>query len=254
MRIAITRAISPAFANCELTHLQRQPIDVEVACEQHRRYEEALWSLGCELQTLPAEPGLPDSVFVEDTAIVLDDIAVMTRPGAASRQPETPTVAAALEPYRLLLRLEPPATMDGGDVLRIGRALFVGRTQRTNQAGIEQLRAMLAPYDYTVTAVAVKGCLHLKSGVTLVAPETLLLNSRWVDPRPFGARQLIEVAGTEPGAANGLLVGDMLVYPTNFPATRRRLEERNVRVRLVDVSEIQKAEGAVTCCSLVFDT
>lgn len=250
--IAITRAVSPAIAHCELTHLDRQPIDLMAARAQHHAYQEALRALGCEVVSLPADPALPDSVFVEDTAVVFDEIAVITRPGAPSRRPEIVTTAVALRSYRPLVRIAPPGSMDGGDVLRVGRTVNVGLTARTNQAAIDQLKAALTPHDYVVGAVPVHGCLHLKSAASQVAADMILCNPRWVDPAAFAPLHVLEVDSAEPYAANGLLIDTQVVYPTTFPATRRRLKERRITVTPVDISELQKAEGAVTCCSLVF--
>lgn len=251
--IAITRGVSPAIADCELTHLDRRPIDYLAARAQHHAYEDTLRALGCEVLTLPPDPALPDSVFVEDTAVVFEEIAVIMRPGAPSRRPEIAATAVALRPYRPLVRIAPPGSMDGGDVLRVGRTVFVGLTGRTNQAAIDQLTAGLAPHDYVVRSVPVHGCLHLKSAATQIASDTVLCNPRWVDPAAFARLQVLEVDGAEPAAANGLLVDGRIVYPTTFPATLRRLEGRGIAVTLVDVTELQKAEGAVTCCSLVFE-
>jgi dimethylargininase len=250
--VALTRAVSPAIDRCQLVHLERRPIDVALAREQHRVYEAALRDAGCEVQTLPADPSLPDSVFVEDAAVVFNEVAVITRPGAESRVPETETVARALAAHRPLVRITAPATLDGGDVLLIGRTVYVGEGTRTNRAGIDQLAAAVAPHGYDVRPIAVRGCLHLKSAATLVAPDTVLCNPRWVDPAAFAGRRVLDVAAGEPGAANGLLVGARVIYPSNFPATARQLAERGIALLSLNVSELQKAEGAVTCCSLVF--
>ena len=236
---------------CELTHQARMAIDIALARVQHHAYCDVLTELGCEVVNLPADRALPDCVFVEDVAIVLDDVAIVTRPGAASRRPEAAAVAEALLPYRRVTHILEPGTMDGGDVLRIGRRIFVGRSARSNASGIGQLQTIAGPYGYTVTAVPVRRCLHLKSAVTEVAPGAVLLNPAWVDPRAFCAVSVIEVDPSEPGAANGLLVGGGLIYPASFPKTRRRLETAGIAVTTVDVSELQKAEGAVTCCSLI---
>jgi dimethylargininase len=252
MRIAITRPVSPSLQNCELTHLARQPIDYALAVQQHTRYEEKLAALGCQVQRLPLEADLPDAVFVEDPAIVLDELAIITRPGALSRRPETASVAQALAPYRKLVYIHEPGTLDGGDVLRVGRRLWIGISGRSSLAAIEQVRQALEPLDYCVTGVEVTGCLHLKSAVTQVAPDMLLLNPALVDPAAFGDLDRIEIHPSEPYAANGLLIGDTLIYPMAFPQTRKRLEERGIRVEALDVSELAKAEGAVTCCSLIF--
>lgn len=249
---AITRAVSPALGRCELTHLERAPIDVGMARVQHAWYEAVLESLGCRLVRLPADPAQPDSVFVEDTAVVLDEVAVLTRPGAPSRRPETAAMAEALEPFRPLLRLDDPATLDGGDVLVLDRTLFVGLSSRTNAAAVDQLGQLLEPYGYAVRAVPVSGCLHLKSAVTWAGEDRLLANPSWVDPAEFGDWRVVEVDPEEPYAANVLVVDGRVVSPDSFPLTRRRLEAAGVKVHLVDVEELQKAEGAVTCCSLVF--
>lgn len=250
--IAITRQISPRFNECELTHLDRQPIDLNLARAQHQQYEAALRELGCEVISLPPEPDLPDSVFVEDVALVFDEVAVITRPGADSRKPETESIARTLSPYRTLLTVEAPGTLDGGDVLRVGRIVYVGLSSRSNRSGLEQLQRILAPYGYTVNGVEVTGCLHLKSAVTQVGDDTLLINPAWVDRSIFGETHFIDVDDSEPSAANAVWIDDAAIYPASFPGTRRRLEEAGLQVRIVDATEVAKAEGAVTCCSLVF--
>ena len=251
MDIAITREVSAGIAACELTHLERQAIDLDRARAQHRAYEQALARAGCRVESLPALDDLPDSVFVEDVAVVLDEIAVLTRPGAESRRPETAQMAPVLANYRRVTFIQAPGTLDGGDVLRLGRRIYVGRSGRSDDGGIEQLRAVVWPYGYTVTGVPVSGCLHLKSAVTEVAPGVVLVNPAWVEAAAFGDVRVMEVDANEPYAANGLLVGSRLIYPTSFPRTQRRLEAAGIDVDAVDVSELQKAEGAVTCCSLV---
>ncbi len=254
MRLAITRDVSPAIGKCELTHLKRQPIDVDLARAQHAEYERALVALGCAVHRLPAAADLPDSVFVEDCAIVLDEIAIITRPGAASRRPETADVEQALTSFRPIARIGAPETLDGGDVLRAGRTLFVGLSSRTTSGAIGQLRALVAPFGYSVVGVEVRGCLHLKSAVTEVAGDTLLVNRAWIPGDCFQRFDCIEVDRDEPGAANAVRVGAALVYPSGFPRTCERLRSSGFEVRLVDVSELAKAEGAVTCCSLLVET
>lgn len=252
MWIAVTREVSPALGNCELSYVPREAIDVARAGAQHRDYQRALETLGCRLQTLPAEPERPDSVFVEDVAIVLDEVAVLTRPGALSRRAEVASVAEVLRRYRPVLAIEEPGTLDGGDVLRVGRTLYVGESARSNAEGIAQLRELLAGHGYAVQGVPTRGCLHLKSAVTQLNDHTLLLQPEWVDRERFADFRVIEVDPAEPPAANVLRIGDALVMPAGFPRTRQRLLDAGFRVIAVDVSELQKAEGAVTCCSLVF--
>ncbi len=252
MFMALTRQISPRFNECELTYLDRQPIDLNLARTQHHQYEAALRELGCEVISLPPEADLPDSVFVEDVALVFDEVAVITRPGADSRKPEAASIARALAPYRTLFTIEAPGTIDGGDVLRVGRTVYVGLSSRSNQAGVEQLQGFLAPYGYTVKGVEVTGCLHLKSAATQVSEDALLINPAWVDRAIFGEMRFIEVDNGEPSAANAVWLGGAVIYPSSFPRTQRRLEEAGLQLKIVDATEVAKAEGAVTCCSLVF--
>jgi len=249
---AITRAVSPSITRCELTYLERVPIDLATARRQHRAYEGALRSAGVRLHHLRAEAEWPDSVFVEDAAVVLEECALMTRPGAPSRRKECPSIARALAPFRELVTLHAPATLDGGDVLVLGRVLFIGRSTRSNAPALEQVGRLLGPYDYTVAEVPVRGCLHLKSALTQVSEEALLYNPDWVDAARFPGWKLIAVDPSEPYAANALRVGSALLYQPAFPKTRALLERAGIEARLVDASELGKAEGALTCCSLIF--
>lgn len=238
--------------HCELTHLSRVGIDVALAEAQHGKYERALESLGCAVHRIASDATMPDAVFVEDTALVFDEIAVLTRPGAPSRQGEVRGVRDALHAYRTLASIDAPGTMDGGDVLVMGRSVFVGASGRTNHEGIDQLRRHLAPYGYTVAAVPVTGCLHLKSAVTALSDNHLLVNPRWLDASAVDRYEHIAIDPEEPHAANVVRVGARLLYPDSFPRTCERLIKRGFEVTTVNVSELQKAEGAVTCCSLVF--
>jgi dimethylargininase len=249
--IAITRAVSPAIASCELTHLARTPIDAARAREQHREYEQALLAAGGVVERLESDADMPDSVFVEDVAIVFDDFAVITRPGAASRRRETAAVADALAQHRPLHTIEAPATVDGGDVLAVARDVFVGLSTRTNHAAVAQMRTILEPRGYAVHAIAIRGCLHLKSAVTALDDATLLVNRDWIDGDPFDRFTCVDVDPSEPCAANALRLPDRIVFPCAFPRTAERLTARGFRVELVDASELAKAEGAVTCCSLI---
>jgi dimethylargininase len=249
-RLALTRAISPGIVRCELTHLSREPIDVSAAQRQHDAYEARLKQAGCRVERLAADGDMPDSVFIEDTAVVFDEIAVITRPGASSRRTETAAVANALAAYRSIVQMEPPATMDGGDVLAVGKRVFVGESSRTNAAARSQLARVLSPHGYTVHIVPVRRCLHLKSAVTALSDDTLLINREWVPAELFRPLSLLDVHPAEPDGANALRVGDAVIYPEAFPRTRARIEALGLRVLDVDVSELAKAEGAVTCCSL----
>jgi len=251
VRIAITREISPRFNECEITHIERTPINLEVARVQHRAYVDTLKKLGCDVLELPAEADLPDSVFVEDAAFILPEIAVITRPGADSRKPETESIAQALSPHTKLVAIHEPATLDGGDVLVIGKRIFVGLSTRSNNEAINQLNDLLGEYGYSVVGVQLHDCLHLKSAVTRVDDRTLLINKNWVDTEPFADYELIEVDPSEPDAANCLPIGNSIIYPISFPKTRKRLEAKGYGIVGVEVDELAKAEGAVTCCSLI---
>jgi dimethylargininase len=237
VRIAITRPVSPSIEQCELTHLAREPIDLARAEAQHAAYEALLEELGCVVRRLPLRADLPDSVFVEDTAIVTDSLGIITRPGAASRRPEVDDVETALRDHREIVRIEASGTLDGGDVLRVGDRWFVGRSARTNDEGIRQLRRFIPaePVDF-------RGCLHLKSAVTAIDEERVVLNPAWVDK----LWPCVEVDPEEPFAANVLLL-DGTIIAGRYPRTNARLPN----VREVDASELAKAEGGVTCCSLI---
>ena len=251
---AITREINSAIGSCELTFLPRVKIDSGLALQQHQQYQSVLSSLGCEVVTVPTEPGLADSVFVEDTAIVLDEIAVMCRPGAESRQPEVAGVEDVLQKYRTIASIQPPGTLDGGDLLRIGKVIYAGLSTRSNQSGIEQLCRIVADHEYSVKTVETTKCLHLKSAVSEIAPGSLLINPDWIRRTTFRDCELIDVDKEEAHAANALLVGLRVIYPSSFPRTEEKLVARGIEVIAVDMSELQKAEGAATCCSLIFTT
>ncbi|MGH8232966.1 MAG: dimethylarginine dimethylaminohydrolase family protein [Rhodanobacteraceae bacterium] len=252
--IAITRAVSRAIDRCELSHLQRSPIDLALARKQHDGYEQALRDSGCAVRQLTERPDWPDSVFVEDTMIVLKDVAVSTRPGAPSRRDEVASVAEVLADFRELRRIEAPATLDGGDVLRLDDVLHVGVSARSNADGIAQLGQLVEPFVYRVQSVPLKGCLHLKSAVTQVAEDLLLVNPDWVDAGRFEGWRSITVDPAEPHAANTLKVGERLIMSSSWPRTATRLRRAGIDVHTVEMSEMERAEGGVTCCSLIFET
>jgi len=254
MPIALTRSVPPSIVNCELTHLEREPINLARATEQHGLYQKVLIAVGCTIQELPSLPDLPDSVFVEDTAVVLPELAIIARPGAASRRLEVTSVADALRPHRPLAFIEPPGTLDGGDVLHIGSTIYVGESTRTNADGIRQLAELTSAYGYAVRPVKLSGCLHLKSAVTRVAEYVILLNSAWVDSSSFQGLHQIEVHRGEPFAANALWIGGSVIYPATFDETRQRLERSGINVHSLETDELQKAEGGVTCCSILIPT
>jgi dimethylargininase len=253
MLAAITRAVSPALSNCELRYVPRQPIDLGKAQAQHRAYEALLEKLGAQVISLPAEPTLPDSMFVEDPAIVLDELAVIMPLGTESRRPEAASLGRALGKFRKLEYVTLPGAMEGGDILHVGRNIFAGLSSRTNAEGIRQLEAILKPHGYDVVTVRVTGCLHLKSAVTFVGRSTLLANRGWIDAEPLAGFEWIDVATEEPHAANALTVGGTVIFPASFPRTRAQLESRGFQVTALDISELQKAESGLTCSSLLFE-
>ena len=253
MRTALTRGVSPSIGRCELTHIERKPIDLEAAKAQHDAYERALEDLGCRVEHLVEEPGFPDSVFVEDVAVVLDEVAIITRPGAKSRRGERASIQRALEPHRRLEHIQAPGILDGGDVLTVDRTIYVGISTRSNSEAVDQVRTMVADHGYSVMEVAFDGCLHLKSAVTAVSNDTLVINPEWVEAGTFSELACIEVDPTEPAAANVLGVADMVLFGAGFPRTGERLSAAGFEVRPVDASEVAKAEGALTCCSLIFE-
>lgn len=250
--IAFTRAVPRSIADCELTHLERKSIDLGNARGQHERYEVALRAAGAEVVRLPARDTMPDSVFVEDTAVVFDEVAILTRPGAESRRGEVESVRDALAEYRALETIEAPGTIDGGDVLVLDRDVLVGLTPRSNADGVEQLQSLLAPFGYRVRGVPVRGCLHLKSAVTRAGLRTVIANSDWVDPAHFDGWDVVAVDPSEPDAGNVLWLGDHTIVAEAFPRTNELLARAtDSELLTVPADELAKAEGGVTCCSLI---
>ncbi|MGD1094999.1 MAG: arginine deiminase family protein [Bryobacteraceae bacterium] len=254
MLIALTRGVSPSLGDCELQDLTRQQIDIPKAIEQHRNYRSCLADLGVQILEIPADPFCPDCVFVEDPVVVVDQAAVMTRMGVASRRGEGPAIEEALSRFRPVLRLTEPATLEGGDVMRIGKTLYVGLSRRTNEEGVSQLGELLGPFGYRVVPIPVHGCLHLKSACCYLGKQTILANREWIDASALGDFRIIDIPAEEPRGANVLRIGETLVLPASYPRTHKLLRRAGFQLRTVDVSEFEKAEGAVTCTSVLFDT
>jgi dimethylargininase len=252
MPLAFTRQVSPSIVECALTHLDRTSIDAELAAEQHASYERALKDAGYDVVRLPDLAEDPDAVFVEDTAILLGEHAVITRPGAASRADEADSTAEGLEPYFTIHRLG-FGSLDGGDVLRIDDTLYVGQSSRTDAAGTQALAATVAALGFKVVAVELGHCLHLKTAATYAGQDTLLVNPEWVDPSIFVGTEPLPVAGDEPFGANIVRAGDRLIYAAGSPKTAARLRGRGFDIVEVDLSELQKAEAGGTCMSLIGD-
>lgn len=251
--IAITRGVSPSINNCELTFNAREPIDVGKAIAQHKAYQNLLTELGCEVISLPAEPDLPDAVFVEDPVVVVDEVAVISNMGAPSRRPEARTLVQTLSRFRPIKFLTEPATLDGGDVMRVGRSIFVGLSKRTNEQGIMQLREILQPHGYEVQSIEVTECLHLKSACSFVGKNTILINRSLIDGGAFHDFELLDVPVEESHGGNALLVNDVVIMAESFPKTRAQLEHRGFDVRTINQSELEKAEAGVTCSSVIFN-
>ena len=247
---AYTRAVSQRLAECQLTHLERTPIDASKAAEQHAGYEAALAGAGFDIVRLPELADDPDAVFVEDTALLLDGHAVLTRPGAASRIGEVDSTAAGLAGDFELHRVE-RGHVDGGDVLRIGRRLYVGLSTRTDAEGVQALADLVRPLGFEVVQAELRDCLHLKTGATFAASGVLVYNPQAIDPAQFGGVEPLAVE--EPAAANCVLARDRLILPAGNPLTADRLRSRGFTVVEVDVSELKKAEAGVTCMSLIDD-
>ena len=265
---AFCRSVSPSIDNCELSFIHREPIDAVKAQAQHDNYVIALRQMGVDVIELRAERDLPDSVFVEDVVLMFDELAVMTRPGAKSRRPEVDRILPAVKNVRAVVKhIQEPGTLDGGDVLRIGKRVYVGLSQRSNQSAIDQLSEILLPFKYQVIAVPMKECLHLKSAVTALTDQIILMNPEWLDANYFKDYRQLHVSKKEPHAANVVRLASStstssvtvansvasILMPSNFPETQAKIEGLGLKVRAVDVSELQKAEGAVTCCSVLFN-
>jgi len=252
-KIALTRGISAGIDRCEVSFINRVAIDVQKMKQQHRAYEEMLRSMGYEVIQILADDSCPDCCFIEDTALLLDEIAVITYPGSVARRGEVPGVVPTIEKYRKTLRIEPPATLEGGDVLRIGRNLYVGLTQRTNAEGVDALRTLVAPYGYKVTAVPTPGALHMKSVCTAADDRTIVADPTRVDVSPLRDYDMIEIAPEEWMGGDLLPIKGIVWMIEGFPKLKSALEARGFNVRTLNMSEFLKAEAGLTCLSLLFE-
>jgi dimethylargininase len=251
--IAITHAVSPLITECELTFINREPIDYQLACQQHDNYCQALRSLGAQVITLSDNLDYADCCFVEDTAIIVDEVAVITSMGVASRRKETPAIEKVLAQYRDIAHIDLPATIEGGDLLKAGKTLYLGVSNRTNMAGVNALADILAPFGYQVKPVTVKGSLHLKTACTLINDNYLLANPAWVDINQFADLNIIYTPDAEPWAANVLKVGDQILAQAGFPQTLELITALVSATITVDISEFRKAEAGLTCLSLLLN-
>ena len=250
---ALTRQPAFSLVNCEVRHVPREGIDLQLAFRQHEGYCRVLRQMGVEVEVLPPEVAFPDSVFIEDNAIILDELAVTASMGTSSRQGEPALLLPVLARHRRLVTIAPPATIEGGDVLRVGKRLYVGVSTRTNRAGVDALRAVAEPLGYGVTPVEIRACLHLKTACTSLDRETLLVNPAWLDGDALGARRLLRVPAEEPFGANVLRLPRGLLVHASSPLTRNVLEARGYAVESVELSEFSKAEAGLTCLSLLIE-
>jgi dimethylargininase len=245
----VVRPPSSRLAEGIVTHIGRTAVDVDLAREQHASYVAALAASGWKVEPVPVAEACPDSVFVEDTVVVCADLAVLTRPGALSRRAEVPGVAEVIESLGLrTARIEAPGTLDGGDVLQAGPAVYVGRGGRTNGAGIRQLRALLAPLGRTVVGVPLGEVLHLKSAVTALPDGTFLLLPDLV---PAGLFPAVRPVTEESGCHVVALGGDRVLIAASAPRTAALLDDLGFTPVVVDISEFEKLEGCVTCLSVL---
>jgi dimethylargininase len=251
MNLAITRSVSPEIGRCELTFVEREPIDYALAVEQHGQYCAMLQDCGLEVEVLPADNRYPDCSFVEDAAVVFDELAVIANMGTSARRGEEVAVERALKSHRSIVKMHAPATLDGGDVLQMNRSVFVGLSARTNEAGVEMFRRTLMPLGYQVKPVPVKECLHLKSACATIDDYTILANPAWVDLEPFAGIRVVAVPVEEPRAVDVLRLTDLICMHSGFPRTRELVEALGVAVRTVDLSEFVKAEAGPTCLSIL---
>ena len=250
--IALTREPSASLAHGERTFRAREPIDLAVAARQHEEYRRVLSECGARVTALPAIDDLPDAVFIEDVALVLDEVAILFHMGVTSRREEPARTAAEIARWREVVTLPEGSRAEGGDVVRLGRTLYVGRTGRTDDRGIAALGAVATSRGYRVVPVEVQGCLHLKSACTALDDDSLLVNPAWVDVAAFEARTIAVDPG-EPDAANTVRIGSSVLLQAGCPRTLERVVAAGFAARVVDVGELAKAEGSLTCLSLLFE-
>jgi dimethylargininase len=253
MQIALTHAVTPALENCQLTYINREPIDIARASQQHAEYRAALTRAGLSVQLLSENAEHPDACFVEDTAIVLDEFAIITNMGTPSRQGEQAIIAKTLSSYRELQYIPLDATVEGGDILRIGKRIFVGSSKRTNMPAVLQLSRLLEPLGYDLKIIDVEHCLHLKTACSTIDDETILINPHWLDIDKFKGFRLIHVPESEPWAANCLRVNETLFVSAQSPQTAELIQKYHPKVEIIDISEFQKAEAGLTCLSIIFN-
>lgn len=252
MLIALTHTVSPDIANGEVTFIDRQPVDYDLALQQHAAYCDALKECGAEVKTLSVNLDSPDACFIEDTAIVVDEAIIITSMGSPARRHESKNVAPELARYRETVHIQLPATVDGGDVLQIGRRFYVGVSRRTNLQGFHELAQILQQWNYEVIPVELKGCLHLKTACTAIDQETVLLNPHWITPEIFSDYKVLSVPVEEGWAANTIQVGNKVFLQQGFPRTLELVEKYHDSIATLDISEFRKVEAGLSCLSIIF--
>ena len=249
---AITRGVSRNMAACELTYRSREQIDLQKAVDQLDQYCDLLRRWDVQLLTIPGSERYPDCCFVQDTAVVLDEVCVIASMGAVSRLGEVSEVERLVSPFRKVKRILSPATLDGGDVVQFGKRIFVGLSKRTNARGIEALGRIVEPFGYTVVPVTVDGGLHLTTGCGVINDETVLLNPRWLNADAFKGLRRLHVPEEEPWAANTIRVKDFVCLEVGADQTMELVQPYTPHIETLDISEFRKAEGSLSCLSLIF--
>lgn len=244
---------SPRLAECQLTYMDRIPIDPILALEQHKAYVKALEKMGVDVEILQINEQCPDGVFVEDPVIVLDEIAIITSMGNPARRGEIPAIKEYVSGIRPIREVHSPAKLEGGDILRIGKRIFIGLSSRTDLAGIEALKNITNHYDYEIVPVRVTGSLHLKTAVTALDDHTVLINPLWLDTSLFKDFQLVPVPTEEPWGANILRLPQGLIANVAYPGTCHLIASLGYHLETVDISEFGKAEAGLTCMSVVYN-
>ena len=249
---AIARKPCENFARGLTTAVDSEPADYRLMLEQHAAYLESLSVAGLEVIVLDPQPDYPDAHFVEDTAVVTSDVAVITIPGAQARRGEEESIIPVLSEYRRIERIQPPGKLDGGDVLQVSNHFFIGISERTNREGAEQLGRILQDYGNSWTTVDVGAGLHFKSGVNHVGDRNLLATPEFSKKEQLKDYDLIVLDPSESYAANSLLVNNYLLIPAGYPDTRQKLEFTNLKIIELETSELRKMDGGLTCMSLRF--
>jgi len=250
--IALTHKVSPKINQCELSNLSRKTIDFPLAQRQHQHYCQTLIKEGFRVIELTVNLDFPDSVFIEDTAVVLDEVAILCNMGIPSRAGEVQNIAPILANFQKVMNINPPGTLEGGDVLIVDKNIYVGLSSRTNREGVRQFEEIVQEFEYGISTIPIGDCLHLKSACTALDMETILINPEWIDPSYFTEYAVVEIEKNEPYAANCLNLNGNVYLPSAFPKTAEKIEKAGFPVNTINISELQKAEGALTCSSILF--